>query len=83
MGVMARHFKKPSLRLLNPAFMVLDLSAGVFLPSIIIDRDEKNIPFVMLQPLIVPLAFDLGQGRLDILIIFQLDKKRRDVRIFR
>ena len=70
MGVMARHFKKPSLRLLNPAFMVLDLSAGVFLPSIIIDRDEKNIPFVMLQPLIVPLAFDLGQGRLDILVIF-------------
>ena len=59
MGVMARHFKKPSLRLLNPAFMVLELIAGVFLPSIIIDRDEKNIPFVMLQPLIVPLAFDL------------------------
>ena len=51
--------------------------------SVIIYANQQDVPFVMLQPLIIPLAFDLGQGRLDILIIFQLDKKRRDVWIFR
>ena len=50
---------------------------------VIIDTDQQEIPFVMLQSVRILLAFDLRDGGVSAPVVFQFDQQSRFIWIFR